>query len=292
MITFTNLHPLQQPFAEVTLEVTLQMSHSKVPTIPFVLPLYQKMEHHLKAVSFSLEHSFKVQHAAEKGLEKLRKYSAPAKLHHTYILGTGKSSHPRNQRHTNQPFYFAVLHPCLRSHWFEALKGPDNAAAQREAITNAEVVFRYVAETYLETSPASTPSTVPRPQPVTKTSSFLQVARACSFQRPITAATSIPTSKRTPKEELDEELTRYFSFESEPIERQEGEEGSHEEPTAQEVLLNPLLGWKVRAGALFICLNPSDNQLRKMPLNFLQSLGWLRTTLLFLPLVSLLSESS
>ena len=37
----------QQPFTEVT----LQMSHNTVPTIPFVLPLYQKMEKHLEAVA-------------------------------------------------------------------------------------------------------------------------------------------------------------------------------------------------------------------------------------------------
>ena len=33
--------------------------------------------------------SFKIQHAAEKGLAKLRKYSVPAKLHHAYVVGTG-----------------------------------------------------------------------------------------------------------------------------------------------------------------------------------------------------------
>lgn len=44
-------------------------------------------------------------------------------------------------------------------------------------------------------------------------------------------------------EELADELTRYFNFESAPIEREEGEEG--EKPSAQEVLLNLLLWWKV-----------------------------------------------
>lgn len=72
------------------------MSHGDVPTIPFVLPLYQKMEKHLEAVAVSLEHSFKIQHAAEKGLVKLRKYSTPAKQHHSYILGTGKSCRSLN----------------------------------------------------------------------------------------------------------------------------------------------------------------------------------------------------
>jgi hypothetical protein len=66
------------------------MSHGDVPTIPFILPLYQKMEKHLEADATSLENSFKVQHAAEQGLAKLRKYLIPAKLHHSYILGTGK----------------------------------------------------------------------------------------------------------------------------------------------------------------------------------------------------------
>jgi hypothetical protein len=84
--TFSNLQLPQQPFTEVT----LQMSQSKVPTIPFMLPLYQKMEKHLEAVSISWEHSFKIQHAARQGLTKLKKYSTPAKLHHSYILGTGK----------------------------------------------------------------------------------------------------------------------------------------------------------------------------------------------------------
>jgi hypothetical protein len=86
IISFSNLQLPQQPFTKVT----LQMSHSKVPMIPFVLPLYQKMEKHLEVVSISWEHSFKIQHAARQGLMKLSKYSTPANLHHLYILETGK----------------------------------------------------------------------------------------------------------------------------------------------------------------------------------------------------------
>ena len=74
-----------QPFTEVT----LQMSHNKSPTIPFVLPLYQKMEKHLESVANSCEYSFRIQRVAERGLEKLHKYLEPAKLHHSYIIGTG-----------------------------------------------------------------------------------------------------------------------------------------------------------------------------------------------------------
>jgi hypothetical protein len=66
------------------------MLHGKVPTIPFVLPLYHKMEKHLKEVSVSLSHSYAVQRAAEQGLSKLKKYSIPARLHHSYVIGTSK----------------------------------------------------------------------------------------------------------------------------------------------------------------------------------------------------------
>ena len=62
------------------------MSQNKVPTIPFVLPLYHKMEQHLEAISRDV--TFKLQYAVDKGLEKLRKYFVPAKVHHSYILGT------------------------------------------------------------------------------------------------------------------------------------------------------------------------------------------------------------
>jgi hypothetical protein len=64
----------------------------------------------------------------------------------------------------------------------------------------------------------------------------------------------VPILKRTPKEALADELTRYFNFEVMPSERQEGEERSSDEPLAQEVLLNPLLWWKV--STVFIYLYP------------------------------------
>ncbi|KAI9450375.1 cytochrome P450 [Russula earlei] len=178
---------------ELFTEVTLQMSHSQVPTIPFVLPLYQKMEKHLEAILISWKHSFKIQQAAEQGLAKLRKYSIPAKLHHSYILGT-------------------VLHPCLRSHWFAATTDLDDVTAQEEAVRTTKDVFKYIAETYLETPTSIALPVVPRPvvKPVVKMPSFL-------------ATTTIPILKRTPHEELADELTRYFNFEAAPIDREEGE---------------------------------------------------------------------
>ena len=75
------------------------------------------------------------------------------------------------------------------------------------------------------------------------------------------------------------------------MEMEEGEEGSGDEPSAQQVLLNPLVWWKVHD---FIPHLYHFNKLgfRYMLLNSLPSLGWPRTILPFLQLVSPLSKSS
>ena len=72
------------------------MSQNKVPTIPFILPLYQKMETHLEAILTAPDTTFKVQHAVDEGLKKNWKYSVPAMEHHPYILGTSKWIDPNN----------------------------------------------------------------------------------------------------------------------------------------------------------------------------------------------------
>ena len=221
------------------------MSHSKVPTIPFVLPLYHKMEKHLKVVSTSCEHSYKTQHAAEQGLAKLRKYAIPAKLRHSYIVGTGKSlHHSLNPTCELRCYILIVLHPCLHSHWFAATVDPDDAAAQDDMISTPKAIFKYIAETYLKVLVLA-PAVAPQPtvKPVAKTSSFL--TSACLFQQPTTATKTTTILKHTPQEELANELAQYFSFEAAPMEMQKGEERKSDKPSAQEVLLNPLLWWKV-----------------------------------------------
>jgi hypothetical protein len=139
----------------------------------------------------------------------------------------------------------------LRSHWFAVTANSvdSESTVQEEAISTAEVVFKYIAETYLETPTSQAPTVAPKPpaKPVTKTPSFL--ASACSFQRPVTAASAATILKRTPQEELADELKRYLTFEAAPMERQEGDSEDSEvisnEPLANEVLLNLLLWWKV-----------------------------------------------
>ena len=192
----------------------------------------------------------------------------------------------------NNCVLFVVLHPCLRSHWFAVTADSEDATAQEEAISTAEVVFKYVAETYLDMPASRAPTVAPKPstKPVTKTPSFL--ASACSFQRPVTTS-AVTISKCTPQEDLANELKRYLNFEAAPVERQEGEEVPSDEPSAHDVLLDPLLWWKVstlvrglRACILLTFL------FRYMLPNFLPLLGWLGTILPFPQQVSLSNESS
>lgn len=133
-----------------------------------------------------------------------------------------------------------VLHPCLRSHWFATIADSDSAAAQEDAINSAEAVFKFVAESYLEVqvppSPAQTTTHKPTVKPPAKSLSFL--ASACSFQRVAATTTTATISKRTPREELADELKRYFSFEAAPSERQgdDSEIGQGNMPLDEEIL--------------------------------------------------------
>ena len=134
--------------------------------------------------------------------------------------------------------HHTVLHPCLRSHWFATTSESDDECGAQQAIRKAEVIFRFVAKSYLKTQlePPLVPA-IPKlvSKPVTKTPSFL--ASACSFQQPAVAMTAT-ISKWTPCEALNDELTQYFNFEAAP-----GDQGC--EQSAEDILLNPLLWWKV-----------------------------------------------
>ena len=117
------------------------MSQNKVLTIPFVLPLYHKMERHFEAISTDPSVTFKVQHAINEGLKKLRNYSVPAKVYHSYIVGTSTFTCLIGPISSINSFMVAVLHPCLCSHWFTSTAKPDNEDAQEQAIEPAEVIF-------------------------------------------------------------------------------------------------------------------------------------------------------
>ncbi|KAF8232856.1 hypothetical protein L208DRAFT_1269854 [Tricholoma matsutake] len=189
-----------------------------------------------------------VQHAVNKGLDKLRKYSVPAKLHHSYIIGT-------------------ILHPCLYSHWFASTAQPNNEDTQKQVIETVEVIFWYIAEHYLE---MSTP--LPAAKPVAKTSSFL--ASACAFQCPTTAMSST-IQKHMAKEELIDELDCYLRFDAAPISEQEWDENTwSNELSQEEVLLNPLLWWKVSVRFFFCTIQVLNLVIRSMQRNSQPLHGW------------------
>jgi len=150
------------------------------------------MEQHLEAVLTNSGVMFMVQHAVNKGLDKLRKYSVPAKLHHSYIIGTSMFLCLIDLIGLINSSALAVLHPCLHSHWFTSTAQPNNEDTQKQAIETTEVIFQYITECYLETltlppAPAIPPK--PAAKPVAKTSSFL--ASTCAFQHPTTATSSM-----------------------------------------------------------------------------------------------------
>ena len=99
------------------------------------------MEQHLEAISTDPSVTFKVQHAVDEGLKKLRKYSVPVKVHHSYIMGTSMFTCLIDFIGPINSSMVAVLHPCLRSHWFASTAEPDNEDAQKQVIETAEVVF-------------------------------------------------------------------------------------------------------------------------------------------------------
>jgi len=98
--------------------------------------------------------------------------------------------------------------------------------------------------TYLKVLVAG-PSCCPTTNCETCCKDIIILTSACLFEQPTTATKTTTILKHIPQEELANELAQYFSFEAAPMEMQKGEERKSDKPSAQEVLLNPLLWWKV-----------------------------------------------
>ncbi|KAF8978236.1 hypothetical protein BDQ17DRAFT_1427448 [Cyathus striatus] len=84
---------------------TQQLSISRCPTIPFVLPIYDSLERHLTAASVSSDLAMELCMAAGVGKMKLLKYKWNAVTNYNYILGT-------------------VLHPFIHTEWFHKAAPP------------------------------------------------------------------------------------------------------------------------------------------------------------------------
>ncbi|KAJ3914886.1 hypothetical protein F5877DRAFT_49611, partial [Lentinula edodes] len=80
-----DLADILEPFTHVT----LIMSRTSQPTIPFVLPAYHQLDTHLEAKSTETSLPKILTNAASVGLEKLRKYKRLADGNRFYVLGTG-----------------------------------------------------------------------------------------------------------------------------------------------------------------------------------------------------------
>ncbi len=68
------------------------MSHSKTPTLPWVLPLYEMMREHLLDTIAAPQQSPKISSAASMGLTKLDSYYFKAKFNQYNILATSTVS--------------------------------------------------------------------------------------------------------------------------------------------------------------------------------------------------------
>ncbi|KAJ3771490.1 hypothetical protein FB446DRAFT_645122, partial [Lentinula raphanica] len=73
---------------EVFTSVTLQMSRSDTPTIPYVLPMYRHMEITLQELEADVTLLFSIQAAVTVGLQKLAKYHELAKRNQFYVIAT------------------------------------------------------------------------------------------------------------------------------------------------------------------------------------------------------------
>jgi len=65
------------------------MSRASIPTIPFVLPAYEKMDRHLLRVSKGATYGPALRHAALAGRGKLLKYKTLAENNQFYTIATG-----------------------------------------------------------------------------------------------------------------------------------------------------------------------------------------------------------
>ncbi|KAJ7440018.1 hypothetical protein FB451DRAFT_1191806 [Mycena latifolia] len=123
----------------VSLRVTLQMSRSSTPTLPWVLPMYEMMLKHLRKSEADTKLSGSLRQAATAGLEKLETYYAKARGCQFNVIAT-------------------LLHPSLGMTWFRRL---DAHAPTSERAAHAKVLFEHDYQSYKEKDDAENLS---RPQ--------------------------------------------------------------------------------------------------------------------------------
>ncbi|KAJ6484240.1 ribonuclease H-like domain-containing protein, partial [Mycena sanguinolenta] len=140
---------------EIFTQVTEQMSRSRTPTLPWVLPMYEGMLKHLRSAQYdALLPSLRS--AAVEGLQKLEEYYSKACDSQLNIVAT-------------------LLHPSLGIQWFRKIDSERDS--EFLSASRAEVLFEHVYESYQQNSANEEPrqsEAPPQPRRAGKFSSFLQ----------------------------------------------------------------------------------------------------------------------
>ncbi|KAF5372244.1 hypothetical protein D9758_004983 [Tetrapyrgos nigripes] len=181
-------------FLEKFTQVTLTLSHSHTPTLPFVLPMYRHMANELHLCSNDSSFPATMCGAMHEGIKKLDKYHKLAKENHFYVLAT-------------------ACHPAFRLRWF----GP----AHSDEYVRAHAIFETAYQTYASMVPSG-----PSGTSLQKPSRDLPANK--SFLLGLTKTTSLvsiePGHEKTPPPAAPQqsEFDRYIS--------NEGGEGDIEKP--------------------------------------------------------------
>lgn len=110
-------------FLQLFTQATLQLSHENQATLPFALPLYLKLENHLRStIGDRVNNHIKVRHGAQAGLAKLLKYRAYADENQYYKVATGTLLSPTALSESNVLQLFTPV---------SAANGSENSATQK-----------------------------------------------------------------------------------------------------------------------------------------------------------------
>ena len=176
-------------------QVTQNMSVKGVPTLPWVLPMYEHMHKSLVNIVNEKTTLSSLRYGAQAGLQKLDSYYKKAKTNQFYVLGVGVYIY---HLYLNMGLTYAnaVCHPSLRFEWFRMNTDID----RREA---AEVLFNYVYEQYAGSMPQPVAPAHAAPLVPKRSSDFLSEIAGVNFNTLPDAHLSATRS----------ELERYSLFE-------------------------------------------------------------------------------
>ncbi|KAI1797443.1 hypothetical protein LXA43DRAFT_877707 [Ganoderma leucocontextum] len=132
---------------EVFTKVTKEMSRSRTPTLPYVLPMYERMFKSLDAYARDVKISPDIRNAAAAGLRKLKEYYNLAKASQFTLLAT-------------------MLHPSLRLKWLTSTYGDGYKDGYR-------ALFEHVYNDYASSGEAQGQSAIPKPSQESSGDDFL-----------------------------------------------------------------------------------------------------------------------